>query len=48
MHAAPHAVPMGRNPPLRFFVPRPKFRSYAELNAWLEDRCIAYAKAYQF
>lgn len=29
----------------RFFVPRPKFKSYAELNAWLEDRCIAYAKA---
>ena len=26
-------------------VPRPKFKSYAELNAWLEDRCIAYAKA---
>ncbi len=29
----------------RFFVPRPKFKSFAELNAWLEDRCIAYAKA---
>lgn len=29
----------------RLFVPRPKFKSYAELNAWLEDRCIAYAKA---
>ena len=29
----------------RFFVPRPKYKSYAELNAWLEDRCIAYAKA---
>ena len=29
----------------RFFVPRPKFKSYAELNAWLEDRCVAYAKA---
>jgi len=29
----------------RVFVPRPKFRSYAELNAWLEDRCIAHAKA---
>ena len=29
----------------RFFVPRPKFNSFAELNAWLEDRCIAYAKA---
>ena len=29
----------------RFFVPRPKFKSYAELNAWLEDRCRDYAKA---
>jgi len=29
----------------RFFVPRPKFRNYAELNAWLEDRCVAWAKA---
>lgn len=29
----------------RFFVPRPKFKSFAELNAWLEDRCTAYAKA---
>ena len=29
----------------RFFVPRPRFKSYAELNAWLEDRCVAFAKA---
>ena len=29
----------------RFFVPRPKFKSYAELNAWLADRCLAYARA---
>ena len=29
----------------RFFVPRPKFKSYAELNAWLEDRCHTYARA---
>lgn len=29
----------------RFFVPRPKFKSYAELNAWLQDRCVAWAKA---
>lgn len=29
----------------RFFVPRPRFKSYAELNAWLEDRCVAWAKA---
>ncbi len=26
-------------------MPRPKFKSYAELNAWLEDRCLAYARA---
>ncbi len=26
-------------------MPRPKFKSYAELNAWLADRCVAYAKA---
>ena len=25
----------------RSFVPWPRFRSYAELNAWLMDRCIA-------
>jgi hypothetical protein len=30
----------------RFFVPRPRFKSYAELNAWLEDRCVAWAKAH--
>lgn len=30
----------------RFFVPRPKFKSYTELNAWLEDRCLAWAKAH--
>ena len=29
----------------RLFVPRPKFKSYAELNAWMEDRCLAFAKA---
>ncbi len=29
----------------RFFAPRPKFKSYGELNAWLEDRCVAYAQA---
>jgi len=28
----------------RLFVPRPRFKSYAELNAWLEDRCVAWAK----
>ena len=30
----------------RFFVPRLKFKSYAELNAWLADRCLAWAKAH--
>ncbi|UUP20061.1 IS21 family transposase [Nitratireductor thuwali] len=30
----------------RFFIPRPKFKSYAELNAWLIDRCLARAKAH--
>ncbi len=28
----------------RFFTPRLKFRTYDELNAWLLDRCVAYAK----
>ena len=30
----------------RFFTPRLRFKSYAELNAWLLDRCIAWAKAH--
>lgn len=30
----------------RFFVPRPRFKSYAELNAWLLDRCVSWAKAH--
>ena len=29
----------------RFFSPRLKFKSYTELNAYLLDRCVAYAKA---
>jgi transposase len=29
----------------RFFTPRLRFKSYDELNAWLLDQCIAYAKA---
>ncbi len=29
----------------RFFTPRLKFKSYEELNAWLLDRCVAYAKS---
>jgi transposase len=31
----------------RFFTPRLRFRTYDELNAWLLDRCIAYAKAHR-
>ena len=30
----------------RFFTPRPRFRTYDELNAWLTDRCVGYAKAH--
>ena len=28
----------------RLFVPRPRGRTYAEINGWLEDQCIAEAK----
>jgi transposase len=31
----------------RFFTPRLRVRSYEELNAWLLDRCIGYAKAHR-
>ena len=31
----------------RFFTPRLRVKSYAELNAWLADRCIGYAKAHR-
>jgi hypothetical protein len=31
----------------RFFTPRLRVASYEELNAWLLDRCVAYAKAHQ-
>ena len=31
----------------RFFTPRLRFKSYDELNAWLLDQCIAYAKAHR-
>jgi transposase len=31
----------------RFFTPRLRVTSYEELNAWLLDRCIAYAKAHR-
>ena len=30
----------------RFFTPRLRVKSYDELNAWLFDQCIAYAKAH--
>jgi transposase len=31
----------------RFFTPRLRVGSYQELNAWLFDRCVAYAKAHK-
>jgi transposase len=31
----------------RFFTPRLRIKGYDELNAWLLDRCIAYAKAHK-
>jgi hypothetical protein len=31
----------------RFFTPRLRMTSYEELNGWLLDRCVAYAKAHQ-
>jgi hypothetical protein len=30
----------------RFFTPRLRFKTLDELNAWLLDKCIAYAKAH--
>jgi hypothetical protein len=30
----------------RFFTPRVRFKTYEELNAWLLDRCVSYAKAH--
>jgi transposase len=30
----------------RFFTPRLRFKSYDELNAWLTDKCTAYAKVH--
>ena len=30
----------------RFFTPRLRVKNYEELNAWLTDRCVAYAKAH--
>jgi transposase len=31
----------------RFFTPRLRFKTYGELNPWLLDQCIAYAKAHR-
>src|SRR5208282_65785 len=31
----------------RFFTPRLRVASYEELNAWLLDQCVAYAKAHR-
>ena len=31
----------------RFFTPRPRVKSFDELNAWLLDHCVAYAKAHK-
>jgi transposase len=30
----------------RFFTPRLRFKSYCELNAWLLDKCLSWAKAH--
>jgi transposase len=30
----------------RFFTPRLRVKNYEEMNAWLTDRCVAYAKAH--
>jgi transposase len=31
----------------RFFTPRLRFKSYDEMNAWLIDQCVLYAKAHR-
>jgi hypothetical protein len=31
----------------RFFTPRLRVKSLEELNAWLLDRCVAYARAHK-
>jgi transposase len=31
----------------RFFTPRLRFKSYGEMNDWLTDKCVAYAKAHR-
>jgi hypothetical protein len=32
----------------RFFTPRRRFKSYDEINAWLADQCVKYAKAHKY
>ena len=31
----------------RFFTPRLRFKTYGELNGWLTDQCVAYAKVHR-
>ena len=31
----------------RFFTPRLRFKTYGDMNAWLLDQCVAYAKAHR-
>jgi hypothetical protein len=31
----------------RFFTPRLRFKTYEEMNTWLLDKCIAYAKVHR-
>jgi hypothetical protein len=31
----------------RFFTPRLRLRTYEEMNGWLTDQCVAYAKAHR-
>jgi hypothetical protein len=31
----------------RFFTPRLRFKTYEELNAWLLDKCVAYARTHR-
>jgi len=31
----------------RFFTPRLRFKTYDEMNAWLTDQCVTYAKAHR-
>ena len=31
----------------RFFTPRLRFKTLEDLNGWLADKCVAYAKAHK-